>query len=154
MMLIFTISLVYSADSPIIVICGLGYFSTKHCVDKYNMLNVRPNEYANTNNYSGMLLAFIIIAVLIFQAAMGGFFVGHIGEVGIDGVFGSVLKLIAILPFLYTLVYYGKFVRSVIITDAELPAWCFGRRMTQVETALGLHSKQVRQLHGLSKQVM
>ena len=149
-LLIFTITLVYSADSPIIVICGLGYYCTKHCVDKWNILNVRPNEYANTNGYAGMVLGFIIIAVLIFQAAMGGFFIGHIHASGIDGVLGSFLTVVASLPFFYTGIYYGSFIRKLFVSDDELPVWCFGKRVTQVETALGLHSSAVRELYGYS----
>jgi hypothetical protein len=52
MMLVFTIALVFSADSPLIVPCGTVYFLIKHFVDKYNMMHVRPHEYANTNTFT------------------------------------------------------------------------------------------------------
>jgi hypothetical protein len=148
-LLIFTITLVYSADSPIIVVCGLGYFSLKHCVDKYNILYVRPHTYGNTNMYTGMILGFVIIAILIFQAALGGFFLGRISEASIHGFKRSMLVTLSILPFVYTWIYYGGFVRKLFFSDADLPAWCFGSNVTKIENMLGIHGTRMKQLHGL-----
>jgi hypothetical protein len=51
-MLIFSIGLVFSADAPLIVPWGLLYFACKHQVDKYNIMYVRPHEYANSNSFT------------------------------------------------------------------------------------------------------
>lgn len=134
MMLIFSISLVYSADAPLIVPCGLIYFAAKHLVDKYNIFYVRPHEYSNSNTFTKTAVGFVVIAILIFQAASASFFSK-----------GSQATL-ALFPLLYTIAFYSHFVRKLFFHERDLPSWL--TLIKKLEECLGRNHKLMRRMQG------
>jgi hypothetical protein len=79
-MLIFAIALTFSIMSPLLLPLALIYFVAKHCVDKYNLLYVRPRDRGlqNSGAFSSTLAAFVVLALLLYQLTMMIFFMSRI----------------------------------------------------------------------------
>ena len=79
-MLIFVIGLGFSVISPLLLPLTAFYFCTKHCVDKYNLLYVRPQDSGlqNSGAFAENLESFVVIALLAYQLLMSFFFVSRI----------------------------------------------------------------------------
>jgi hypothetical protein len=116
-MLIFSIGLCFSVTAPVLLPMTLTYFCIRHCVDKYNLLYVRPHALMkNSCTFASTIESFLVVSLLVFQTTTTVILMRRTGwSTGENATFSTYMLLFLCLVLLVCtfLFYVGILHRAV-----------------------------------------